>query len=143
MRERTFVDTNVLLYAHDTSAGDRFLRARLRLIDLWQDGTGVLSTQVLQEFTVNATRKLAKPLAPIDARRVVATYAAWPVHLPGPEHVLAASEVAERHHLSFWDALILTSAAAMGATRLLTEDLQDGQIIDGVEIVDPFAGDGT
>jgi predicted nucleic acid-binding protein len=136
--ERTFVDTNVLLYAHDPSAARKHDQASHRLARLWHTGSGVLSTQVLQEFYVNATRKVAVPLSPVEARLVVSTYAAWPVHRPGPEHILSASELQERHQLSFGDALILVSAGSLGATRLLTEDLQHGQVIGGVRVDNPF-----
>lgn len=135
---RTFVDTNVLLYAHDPSSAPKHEVARGHLTRLWQTGQGVLSVQVLQEFYVNATRKVAIPLSAVDARLVVSTYAVWPVHRPGAEHVLSASELQERYQVSFWDGLILVSAASLGATRLLTEDLQHGQMIAGIRIENPF-----
>ena len=75
--DRTFVDTNVLIYAHDVDAGRKHDVAKAVLRDLWAERAGVLSTQVLQEFYVNATRKLKKPLARQEARTVVETYAAW------------------------------------------------------------------
>jgi predicted nucleic acid-binding protein len=136
----TFVDTNVLVYAHDLDSDQRkHDEARAALEDLWTAGTGALSTQVLQEFYVTVTRKLARPLARPDAREVVATYTAWPVQRIDAEDVLAASELEDEHALSFWDALILVAASRSGATRVLTEDLQPGQEIRGVRIETPFA----
>jgi predicted nucleic acid-binding protein len=136
--ELTFVDTNVLLYAHDRSAGRKQEVARALLTALWGTRAGVLSTQVLQEFYVNATRKLPKPLRPAQARSVVGRYATWPVHRIDPPDLQAASELEQRHRLSFWDALVVVSAARMQASTLLTEDLQHGRRLLGLEIVDPF-----
>lgn len=137
--EPTFVDTNVLVYAYDTDAERRHKIARELLMELWRTRTGVLSTQVLQEFYVTVTRKLPKPLARTTARDVLETYQIWPVHSVDAADVLRASELEERAQLSFWDALIIVSAAKAGATRLLTEDLNAGQCVAGVLIENPFA----
>jgi predicted nucleic acid-binding protein len=136
--ELTFVDTNVLLYAHDRSAARKNEVARDLLTRLWDGRTGVLSTQVLQEFYVNATRKLPLPLAPSHARAIIARYATWPVHRIDPDDIIAASELERRHRLSFWDALIVISAARSQASLLVTEDLQHGRRLAGVTMVDPF-----
>lgn len=138
MTEKVFVDTNILIYAHDLDAGPRHEVARAVVEDLWQRGTGVLSLQVLQEFYVIVTRKIPKPLTRPQARRLVETYAAWEVVCPGPADILRASEIEDRYRLSFWDALIVATAAKAGAQRLLTEDLSSGQLIEGVLIENPF-----
>jgi len=135
----TFVDTNVLLYAHDRSAGAKREIAQALVSDLWGSRTGVVSTQVLQEFYVNATRKLPKPFSAPRARAVVARYANWMVHRIEPADILAASELEKRHRLSFWDSLIVIAAARSGATTLATEDLQHGRTIAGLTIQNPFA----
>lgn len=135
---RTFVDTNVLLYAHDTSEAEKQPIARALLDDLWVDRTGVLSTQVLQEFYVIATRKLASPLSRAEAREIVDLYRLWPVILIEPALILNASRLEEDHQLSFWDALIIEAARVAGAERLATEDLQTGRVIAGVRIENPF-----
>ena len=106
---------------------------------LWRSRTGRLSTQVLQEFYVVATRKLAAPMHRTTARRIVTLYAEWPVVQVDVPLILAASALEERHTLSFWDALIIESARRSGATRLLTEDLQHGRMVGGVAIENPFA----
>jgi predicted nucleic acid-binding protein len=138
-RQVTFVDTNVLAYAHDRSETDKQPVARAHLEALWRDRTGALSTQVLQELYVVATRKLGQPMERATARRLVGLYAEWPVvHVDVPL-ILAASELEEHHTLSFWDALIVEAARRAGAARLLTEDLQDGREIAGVRITNPFA----
>ena len=134
----TFVDTNVLVYAHDRSDPAKQEVAKARLDRLWTDGTGTLSTQVLQEAYVVATstQKLAMP--PQEARNLIEIYSAWPVVLIEPAMILTASRVAEEHQISFWDALIVEAARVSGAERLLTEDLQDGQTLDGVLVENPF-----
>jgi predicted nucleic acid-binding protein len=137
--ELTFVDTNVLIYAYDRSAGAKHTAARSLIAGLWEARTGVLSTQVLQEFYVTVTRKLPRPLPPARARLFVARYATWPVYRLEPDDILQASAFEECHSLSFWDALVVVAAVRLGAARLLTEDLQHGQTIEGVRIENPFA----
>lgn len=136
--ERTFVDTNVLLYAHDRSAGSKHDLARTLMRELWGTRSGVLSTQVLQEFYVIATRKLPRPLSAPRARALISRYATWPIHRIEPSDILAASELEKRHRLSFWDALVVTAASRTGASILATEDLQHGRRIAAVRIVSPF-----
>ena len=138
-RQVTFVDTNVLTYAYDRSETGKQPVAKAYLRALWRTRTGTLSTQVLQEFYVVATRKLRAPMRRTTARRIVSLYAEWPVVQVDPPLILAASELEERHTLSFWDALVVEAAHRAGATRLVTEDLQAGQRIGGVTIENPFA----
>jgi predicted nucleic acid-binding protein len=137
-RQLTFVDTNVLAYAHDRSESRKQPVAQARLEELWRERTGVLSTQVLQELYVVATRKLATPMPRTTARRIVAVYAEWPVVQVDVPLILAASDLEERHTLSFWDAVVVEAARRAGATRLLTEDLQAGRRIAGVRVENPF-----
>ena len=135
----TFVDTNILIYAHDRAQGERHAVASAVIEGLWVSGDGVLSTQVLQELYVNLSRKLRKPMPRPRARAVVERYTAWTVHPIEPGDILAASELEQRHTLAFWDALIVVAAQRLGATRLLTEDMQHGRSIAGVRIESPFA----
>ena len=137
-RQVTFVDTNVLAYAHYRSETRKQPEAQARLEELWRERTGVLSTQVLQELYVVATRKLATPMPRTTARRIVGLYAEWPVVQVDVPLILAASDLEERHTLSFWDALVVEAARRAGATRLLTEDLQAGRRIAGVRVENPF-----
>lgn len=134
----TFVDTNVLVYAHDDSETRRQPVARALLEALWASRTGVLSTQILQEFYVVATRKFEPPMSRRAAREIVALYGTWPVVQVDLALILTASQLEERHKLSFWDALVVEAARVTGATRLVTEDLQDGRRIGGVRIENPF-----
>lgn len=133
-----FIDTNVLLYAHDRTAGRKRAAAAALLERLWGTRAGALSTQVLQEFYVNATRKLPKPLPAPRARAIIDRYATWHVHRVEPSDIVAASELEKRHRQSFWDALVIVSAARIGATTLASEDMQHGRRIAGLVIVDPF-----
>jgi len=138
MTARTFVDSNVLIYAHDADAGLKQHLAAAHLRELWTSATGLLSTQVLQEFYVNVTRKIPKPLAATAAREVVRDYAAWVETPITPATVARASEIAEIWQISFWDAMILAAAEECRAERLLTEDLAAGAKIAGIEVLNPF-----
>ena len=136
--ELTFVDTNVLVYAHDRSEVGKQPVARGLLEELWANQTGVLSTQILQEFYVVATRKFDPPLSSRAAREIVALYGTWRLVQIDLPLILMASELEERHGLSFWDALVVEAARRAGAARLVTEDLQDERVIGGVRIENPF-----
>ena len=138
MSGKVFVDTNILIYAHDLDAGQRNTLSADILRDLWENRTGIISTQVLQEFYVNVTRKIDNPLPKSKARGIIESYLAWPVELNDAKTVLAASEIEERHMLSFWDALIVASARNAEAEKILTEDLNHGQRIEGILIENPF-----
>lgn len=136
---RGFVDTNVLVYAYDLTAGDKHERARALLTELWDSGEGCLSVQVLQEFFVNVTRKVPKPLDAGAAKAVIADLVYWQVHQPGPPDVLAAVDLHRRTGVSFWDAMVIRSAVTLGCEVLYSEDLNPGQRYDGVEVRNPLA----
>jgi predicted nucleic acid-binding protein len=133
-----FVDTNVLLYAYDPGAGDRHEQAKGLVGRLGRERRGALSVQVLQEFYVNAVRKVAVPVPPAEALKRLRALSRWPAHSPRPRDVLAAVELAERHHIGFWDAMIVHSATRLGCAVLWTEDLNAGQDLDGVRVLNPF-----
>ena len=137
--EGQFVDTNILVYAHDVSAGKKYQQAKGILQALWDSGTGCVSVQVLQEFYVAVTQKVPDPLKPEEAARIVADLSTWRVHTPVAPDVLAAIDLQLRHRISFWDAMILQSAIELGSTVLLSEDLNPGQIYDGVRVRNPFS----
>lgn len=133
-----FVDTNVLLYAYDATAGDRHAAARALVDRLWSERRGAVSVQVLQEFYVNATRKAIKTIDPESAAERLRSLSRWRVHSPLPDDVVAAAIWSTRHQLSFWDAMIVRSAAELRCEILWTEDLSDGQVIEGVRLANPF-----
>ncbi len=133
-----FVDTNILIYAHDADAGVKRERSIESLRPLWDDDKGRLSVQVLQEFYVNVTRKLATPVATSTAREIVNTYGAWIREATTADTVVRATHIAEMGQLSFWDALIVASAEQAGAAHIYSEDLNAGQMIAGILIVNPL-----
>jgi predicted nucleic acid-binding protein len=138
MNDRIFVDTNILVYAHDLSAGDRHAKASAIIESLWETETGVTSTQVLEEFYVTLTRKIRNALKPNEAREIIRNYIAWPVQINDPETTIRASEIEEKNILSFWDAMIVAAALRLQAQKIITEDLNHGQIIEGILIENPF-----
>ncbi len=136
MSGREFVDTNVLVYAFDRTAGTK-REAAIELVQrLWFEHTGCVSLQVLEEFYVTTTRKLSMP--PADAQAQVKRLGKWRVHRPALEDVLASIEAHRRKRISFWDALILRSAAQLGCSVLWSEDLKDGVKYAGVIVRNPF-----
>jgi predicted nucleic acid-binding protein len=138
MNGKTFIDTSVLIYAHDIDANAKNEIATGVLRELWSERTGILSMQVLQEFYVNVTRKIATPLPKDSARNVVTTYTIWCMETT-PAEISAAFRIEDESQIGFWDALIVSSAVRSGATRILSEDLNAGQRIAGILVENPFA----
>ena len=136
-----FVDTNILIYAHDTSAGMKQTRARHLLQTLWESKRGCMSIQVLQEFYTNITRKVSAPLSTSETARVIQELAVWKIHTPEVNDILEAIRVQQRYQLSFWDAMIVWSAARLGCAVLWSEDLNHGQTYEGVQVQNPFASE--
>jgi predicted nucleic acid-binding protein len=134
---REFVDANVLVYAFDSSAGAKHAAATRLLERLWESGVGCLSVQVLQEFFVTVTRKVATPLSIDDASDRVREFAMWKVFAPTADDVLGAIALQKQAQISFWDAMVVRAAAESGCDTLWTEDLSDGQILRGVQIRNP------
>jgi predicted nucleic acid-binding protein len=135
---RTFVDTNVLVYAVDRQAASKRARALTILVEL--GSSLVVSTQVIQEFYVAATRKLSRRLPIDEAERRVEELLQTDVVVIDPRLIRQAISLSKDHQLSFWDALIVQAAQSRGCTRLLTEDLQDGRRFGTLRVEDPFAG---
>jgi predicted nucleic acid-binding protein len=133
-----FVDTNILIYAHDREAGRKHERARELIEHLWTTGQGVLSTQVLQELCVNFRRRIAHPLPTEEIRKLIEDYLSWEIVVNTPPAILAALEIEARYKVSFWDALILQAVESCGAAVLYSEDLADGQRYGAVEVVNPL-----
>ena len=141
MSVKTFVDTNVLIYAHDVDAKEKNQEARAILSELWEERSGVLSMQVLQEFYINVTRKIETPLSKDAARRIVKSYSIWCMQTTAAE-IDAAFQIEDEAGIGFWDALIVAAAAKSGSARILSEDLNDQQVIAGIRIENPFARPG-
>lgn len=138
MTDKAFVDTNILVYAHDVSAGIKHERARALVEELWRTRSGVVSTQVLQELCVNLHRKAARPLDVRTTREIVVDYLAWEVRVNTGEAVVEALALEERYGISFWDALIVHAAEAAGTAVLYSEDLSDGHRYGSVRVVNPL-----
>ena len=138
MSGKFFVDTNILVYAHDRSAGRKHQRAKTLVEELWNSGEGVLSTHVLQELCINLRRRVTPPLSADEVRRLLQDYLAWQVVANAPEAVVHALDLESRYKISFWDALIVHAAEVAGASTLYSEDLGDRQKFDAVRVVNPF-----
>jgi predicted nucleic acid-binding protein len=138
MSDRYFVDTNILVYAHDAAAGDKHVRARALVEELWENRSGAVSTQVLQELAVNLRRKAKKPLNAKATRDVISDYLTWQVVVNGSDSILEALEFEARYRLPFWDALIVHAAQVAGAEILYSEDLSDGQRYGTVRVKNPL-----
>jgi predicted nucleic acid-binding protein len=138
MNGKAFVDTNVLIYAHDVDAKEKHSVAKETVSELWANRNGVLSVQVLQEFYFNATRKLSKPLSKKYARAIVDQYSIWCIDTT-PAEIAVAFRIEDEARLGFWDALICATALKARAERILSEDLNAGQKIAGIRVVNPFS----
>jgi predicted nucleic acid-binding protein len=138
MSDKCFVDTNILFYAHDRTAGLKHERAKRLVNDLWESGAGVLSTQVLQEFCATVRRvDRRRPIE--DLRRLIQDFSSWEIVVNTRESILAALEIESRHKISFWDALIIHAAQSSGASTLYSENLNAGQAYGSVRVVNPLS----
>jgi predicted nucleic acid-binding protein len=138
MSARAFVDTNILVYAHDSAAGSKHLLAKSLVAELWESRSAVISTQVLQEFYVTVRKKVLKAEDAKQAKRWVSHYLNWNVVANDGASVLRAIEIEQRYQLSFWDAMIVQAAKESGATLLYSEDLNHSQVLAGVRVHNPL-----
>lgn len=135
---KMFVDTNIIVYAYDSSAGEKHAAAAALMKKLWHTGHGIISTQVLQEFFVTVTKKIEKPLNAAQARTIVRDLLKWKTVIVGGEIILEAIDLHNEHNYSFWDSVVIASALEGGAGTLLSEDLSNKQKIKGLVIRNPF-----
>ena len=136
--ELQFVDTNILVYAHDLSAGEKYEKAGKIVKELWESKEGCMSVQVLQEFYVTATFRVAKPLSPETTASIIRELSHWNIHSPNAEDVLGAIDLHRRAGISFWDAMILWSAQELGCGSIFSENLNPNQLYNGVQVINPF-----
>lgn len=134
---KVFLDTNVLVYAQDLDAPHKRERSRQLMAEVAASGRGVISTQVLQEYYVTATRKMG--VAPLAAKSVVQSLRLFEVVQLSPDLIEQAIDRSVLSHLSFRDALIVAASVASECTTIYSEDLNAGQVIGGVKVVNPFA----
>lgn len=136
--DKVFLDTNIIVYAYDISDKEKHEKSVEILETIWRSGTGVISTQVLQEFFVSVTKKISKPLDVAIAKEVINDLSKWDVVVNNVQIILDAIDINQEYKYSFWDSMIIASAIGSGAKTLLSEDLSGGQIIKGVAIKNPF-----
>jgi predicted nucleic acid-binding protein len=133
-----FIDTNIFVYAHDQSAGEKHTTARDLIRGLWETGNGCLSVQVLQEFYVTVTRKVTQPISTEDAAEILRDLSFWHIHTPNAEDVLGAIDIQRHYKVSFWDAMVIHSAKCLGCKMVWSEDLSDGQEYENILVRNPF-----
>lgn len=140
MNDRTFLDTNIFIYAIDTSSQEKKKRERARELVKHHiiNESGVISIQVLQEFFQVSTRKIKKPLSIEEALEFLQYISILQIVRPDYNMIRAAIHIHKSNRVSFWDAMILQSAKAAGCTLVMTEDLHDGLILDEMIIINPF-----
>ena len=136
--DKAFIDTNIIIYAYDVTAGKKHETARTTIADLWDSGLGVISTQVLQEFFVNVVEKIPKPMEKRQAKEIVRDFLKWHVVVNSGDSIIDAIDICLTFGYSFWDSMIIGAAIKGGAVVLISEDLQDGQVVSGVTIKNPF-----
>jgi predicted nucleic acid-binding protein len=135
---KVFLDTNILIYAYDASAGQKNRKAKDTLVKLWNSKRGIISIQVMQEFFVNVTSKIQYPIDTDSAEVIIKDLFQWEVVVNDEASILKAIDIHIEYKFSFWDAMILQAAVNGGAKLLYTEDMIHGQEVQGVRIVNPF-----
>jgi len=138
MSAKYFVDTNVIVYSMDRSAGDKHARALQVIEELWNSREGAISTQVLQEAIIYLSRRVGHRMSARETREALSGFFEWEVFVNTEETILKALEMEERYQMSFWDALIVQAAEGSGARILYSEDLSHGQIYGTVRVLNPF-----
>ncbi len=133
-----FVDTNILIYAHDRSAAEKRIIATDLVTRLVEQGSGLLSTQVLMEFYVAVTRKIPSPITPGKASEIISDFGTWTVFRPEVEDIVHSIRIARANKIHFWDAMIVRASSELEAWVLWTEDLNPGQVYEGVIVRNPF-----
>lgn len=136
--DKCFVDTNILVYAYDIKAGKKRVAAKSLIQSLWENETGVVSIQVLQELFVTLTQKLANPLPHHHAVKIIEDYSSWQVASPSTLDVMEAIKLHKQHGLSFWDAMIVRAAISADCPSLVSEDMRHGQKFGQTGIINPF-----
>jgi predicted nucleic acid-binding protein len=134
-----FIDTNILVYAFDLKAGVKHERAEKLIARLWDEETGGLSIQVLQETYVILTGKIKQPALTEQAREIVEEFSHWRVYTPVGKDILEGIDLSNRYKISFWDAMIIVAAKQLGAKIIWTEDLASGRVYEGIKVQNPFA----
>jgi predicted nucleic acid-binding protein len=138
MSDRCFVDTNILVYAQDLAAGEKYSRAHALMVELWEERKGVISTQVLQELYIALRHRMKSPVSAVEAANILRDYSEWQVVINNRESIFRAIEIEGRYKISFWDALILQAAERAEARTVYSEGLSHGSKYAGLMVVNPF-----
>jgi len=138
MKDRTFFDTNVLVYGFDNSNGEKYDVASGLIMEAYEKRVGVISAQVLKEFYVTVTQKIPRKMDMDDAEQAIRDFSVWTVVETDVPLILKAIDIQRRHSLSFWDAMVVAAARVSACTVLLTEDLSHDTFLDDVHILNPF-----
>ena len=138
MRDRVFLDTNILVYAYDKNEPKKQIRAQDILKAAIEEESGIISAQILGEFFVVVTRRIKEPLPIDDAEKIIDIISVLPVAEIDKNLVRDAINIQKGYGISYWDSLIVATAKREGCDRIITEDLNSGQNYDGVLIENPF-----
>ncbi len=138
MSAKVFLDTNILVYAHDNVVPNKREIAACLVTRLWREGSGVLSVQVLQELYVALTKRAAIAMDPEEVENILQDYLTWKIVINDATAVMDAIQIQRRYHISFWDALIVKAANQSGAKILYSEDLNHEQVYGEVKVLNPF-----
>lgn len=134
----SFIDTNILVYAHDISTGKKHELACDLIDGLQLNKACYISIQVMQEFHVTVTQKIKWPMTIDQSLAILLDLSNWTIHSPGIDDVFSAIALQQRYKLSYWDAMIIQSARACGCKVIYSEDLNPGQEIEEIKVVNPF-----
>ncbi|MGA3011353.1 MAG: PIN domain-containing protein [Terracidiphilus sp.] len=143
MSGKCFVDTDILIYAHDRSAGVKHMRAQMLMEQLWNSGWGVVSTQVLEELCIQLCHNAGSTLPVEEVCLMIHDYSTWDVITPTPALIVEAIEVERRLEVPFWDALILETAKHAGASVLYSENLARIKRYGEIQIMNPLVDQAT
>lgn len=138
MSDRVFLDTNIVVYAHDKTDPDKKAKSQAILFECLRTGTGVISAQVLSEFFVTITQKIEQPISPDRARKEIVLLSTMATIDIDATLVVEAVNIKERWQLSYWDSLILAAAERAGCEKVYSEDMSDGQCYGSLTVCNPY-----
>ncbi len=138
MKDKYFIDSNIIVYAHDHSEKKKYNISKKLILNGIMDENIVISTQVLSEFFVTVTKKIKKKLPVKTARKEINLLKSLQIIEIDIDLILLAIDISQKYKLSYWDSLIISAAKRSGATVIYTEDMNPGQIIESIKIINPF-----
>jgi predicted nucleic acid-binding protein len=136
--QKIFIDTNILVYAHDLSTGEKHRIAKELISTIWNNQNGHISIQVLQEFYVTITEKVKNPIDKVTVSSIIEDLGKWTVHSPDADDIITAVTIQTKYKLSFWDSMIICSAIKTKCDIIISEDFTHNQKYEGILLLDPF-----